>query len=55
MALWIEECVFCFDKAEEIYIHVYPNHILHFSTLYFTCAHSNFIQDWNCTFTIVRI
>ena len=55
MALWIEECVLRSDKGEEIHIHVYPNHILLFATLYFSCAHSNFLQEWNCTFTMVSI
>ena len=55
MAFWIEECVLCSDKGEEIYIHVYPNHILPFGTLYFSCARSNFIQEWKYTFTMVSI
>ena len=55
MVLWIEECLLCSDKGEEMYIHVYPNHILPFGTLYFSCAHSNFLQEWNCTFTMVSI
>jgi len=34
MVLWIEECLLCSDKGEDIYIyiHVYPNHILPFGT-----------------------
>jgi hypothetical protein len=33
MALWIEECVLCSDRGDEISIHVYPHHILAFGTL----------------------
>jgi len=35
MVLWIEECVLCSDKGEEIYIHIYPNHILPFASCIF--------------------
>ena len=55
MVLWIEECVLFSDKGEEIYIHVYPNHILPFGKLHFSCAYSNFIQEWNCTRTFIIV